>query len=101
MYKNHQNYIVDFIKNSVLNKSVEKVVSLLIKAVKGAEEWVPYDYLSDEAKCKIIGLKTIAKPFLIVTDKSSEIEKSAKSLIDLLRTILLREGELLVDQSTR
>jgi hypothetical protein len=93
IYAKHDTEIIAFIINNVLMKNTTL-------AKDEDQDWTPYENLENEGKAKVLGLKILLKPLLILEDDSSAKVTFATSLMKLFRTLLVSDGELLQDQTT-
>ncbi|KAJ3324101.1 hypothetical protein HDV06_000642 [Boothiomyces sp. JEL0866] len=86
LYNQRNQEIKTFIITQILMKNQER---------DSEQDWVEFNELKNESKAKILGLKILVKPLLV--EKNDQI---AMSVVKLLKTIILNDGELLKDEST-
>ncbi|KAJ3276604.1 hypothetical protein HDV01_004137 [Terramyces sp. JEL0728] len=86
LYNQKNQEIMTFIITKILMKNCDR---------DSEQDWVEFIDLNSESKAKILGLKILVKPLLV--EKNDQI---GQSVIKLLKTIILNDGELLKDEST-
>ncbi|KAJ3315397.1 hypothetical protein HDV04_002939 [Boothiomyces sp. JEL0838] len=86
LYNQKNQEIMRFIITQVLMKNHTR---------DSEQDWVEFNELNNESKSKVLGIKILVKPLLVERN-----EQIAQSVVKLLKTIILNDGELLKDEST-
>lgn len=84
--------VVDFVLNQLLLRNDEP-------ADEKEVDWVPFEKLRYIGQCKVIGLKLLFASFLDADSDVSSVE-DPKSVLQLIRTIIQEDGELVPGNPT-